>query len=150
MKIAECCNRDVVIAGADTEILETARLMKKHHVGDVVVVENRGGVNVPIGILTDRDLVVEVLAQEVPANEVVAADVMSGDIAAVREEEEVWETLERMRDLGVRRMPVVDQDGALVGLVTLDDLLELFTEAMGNVNQLIRGELKRESRQRRA
>lgn len=150
MKIGECCNRDVVIAGSDMEILEAARLMKRHHVGDLVVVENRAGMNVPVGILTDRDLVVEVLAQEVPANEVNAADVMSGDIATIREEEGVWETLERMRDLGVRRMPVVDQDGALVGLATLDDLLQLFAEAMGNVTRLISGEIKKESRRRMA
>lgn len=149
MKIGECCNRDVVIAQTNMEILETARLMKRHHVGDVVVVENRDGANVPVGILTDRDLVVEVLAQEVPADEVTAADVMSFDVGTIREEEGVWETLERMRDLGVRRMPVVDQDGALVGLVTLDDLLELLSETMENMTRLISGELKRESRRRK-
>lgn len=148
MKIGEYCNRDVVVTGKDTEIVETARLMKKHHVGDLVVVENRGGANVPLGIVTDRDLVVEVMAQEVPVEEVRVEDVMSLDVATVREEEGVWETLERMRDLGVRRMPVVDQDGALVGLATSDDLLELFAEAMNNVVQMVRSELKRETRRR--
>lgn len=148
MKIGECCNRNVVIAGANTEIPEAARLMKRHHVGDIVVVDKRKDLNVPVGILTDRDLVVEVLAQEVPEEEVTAGDVMSAEIVTIREEEGVWEALERMRDLGVRRMPVVDQDGALVGLITLDDLIELFAEAMENMTRLISGELKKESRRR--
>jgi len=150
MKIGECCNREVLIAEKQTEILETARLMKKHHVGDLVIVEKRNGATRPVGILTDRDLVVEVMAQEVPPNEVTAADVMSLEIVTVREEEGVWETLESMRDQGVRRMPVVDQDGSLVGLVTMDDLLELFTEALDNMTQLIKGEVRRESRLRKA
>lgn len=149
MKIGECCNREVVVAEEHMEILDTAKLMRKHHVGDLVVVEKRNDVTRPVGILTDRDLVVEVMAQEVPPGEVTAADVMSLDIATVREEEGVWETLERMRDLGVRRMPVVDQDESLVGLITMDDLVGLLTLAMNNMNQLIKGEVRRESRLRR-
>lgn len=149
MKIGECCNREVVVAEKQMEVLDTAKLMRKHHVGDLVIVEKRNGVTRPVGILTDRDLVVEVMAQEVPPGEVTAADVMSLDIATVRGEEGVWETLERMRDLGVRRMPVVDQDESLVGLITMDDLVELFTEAMDNMNQLIKGEVRKESRLRK-
>lgn len=150
MKIGECCNREVVFAEKDTEILDTAKLMKKHHVGDLVVVEKGDGVTRPVGMLTDRDLVVEVMAGEVPPKEITAADVMSLEIQTVREEEGVWETLERMRDLGVRRMPVVDGEGSLVGLITMDDLLELFAEAMDNMTQLIKGEVRRESRLRKA
>jgi len=150
MKIGECCNREVVIAEKDMEILETARLMRKHHVGDLVIVDKRNGTTVPVGILTDRDLVVEVMAQEVPPGEITAADVMSLEVQTVHEEEGIWETLERMRDLGVRRMPVIDQDGSLVGLVAMDDLLELFTEAMDNMTRLIKGEVNRESRLRKA
>lgn len=149
MKIGECCNREVVVAEKDMEILDTARLMRKHHVGDLVIVDKRNGATRPVGILTDRDLVVEVMAEEVPPNEVTAADVMSLEVATVGEEEGVWETLEKMRDLGVRRMPIVDQDGSLVGLITMDDLLELFTKAMENMSRLIKGEVNRESRLRK-
>lgn len=149
MKIGDCCNREVIVAEKDTEILEVARLMKRHHVGDLVIVENRGGSSYPVGIITDRDLVVEVMAQEVPPAEVNAADVMSHEIATVPDETGVWETLERMRHLGVRRMPVVDRDGALVGLMTLDDLLDLFTEAMDNITRLIKGEIGKETRLRK-
>jgi signal-transduction protein with cAMP-binding, CBS, and nucleotidyltransferase domain len=150
MKIGQCCNRDVVIAEKHMEILDTARLMRKHHVGDLVIVEKRDGITRPVGILTDRDLVVEVMAQEVPPKEVTAADVMTLDIATVREDQGVWETLESMRDHGVRRMPVVDHDGSLMGLITMDDLLELFTEAMDNMTHLIKTEVNREAHLRKS
>ena len=148
MKIGEFCNREVVVAAKDTEIAEAAGLMKRHHVGDVVICEQMGDKNVPVGVVTDRDLVVEVLAQDVPTDEIRIADVMSFDIETVRDEEGIWETLEKMRHLGVRRMPVVDGDGALVGLVTFDDFLELFAEAMSNMSALVKAELARETRLR--
>jgi CBS domain-containing protein len=148
MAIGEFCNRDVVIADEVTEVTEAARLMRQHHVGDLVVCERRAGRNHPVGIVTDRDLVVEVMAEDVPAGDVTVGDVMSREIRTALEGEDVWEVLQRMRDHGVRRMPVVDGDGALVGLVTLDDLLELCGEALLNMTRLIRGEVRRESRLR--
>lgn len=149
MKIGECCNRDVVIIEKQAEVLEAAKLMRKHHVGDLIVVEKHDGMTRPLGIVTDRDLVVEVMAPKVPPRELTVADVMSLEIETIREEEGVWETLERMRDLGVRRMPVVDQEGSLVGLITMDDLLELLAEAMDNVTRLIKGEMRAESHLRK-
>jgi CBS-domain-containing membrane protein len=73
---------------------------------------------------------------------------MSRDIRTALEGDDVWDVLQRMRDHGVRRMPVVDGQGALVGLVTLDDLLELCGEALVNMSRLIRGEIRRENRLR--
>jgi CBS domain-containing protein len=149
MKIGECCNREVVVAFKDTEIGEAAELMKRHHVGDLVVVEASGGKNVPVGVVTDRDLVVEVLAQGIPLDDVRVGDIMSLEIETIEETEGVWETLEKMRHRGIRRMPVVDSQGALAGLVTLDDFVELFTEAIGNMAGVVRNELSRETRLRR-
>lgn len=148
MKIGECCNREVVTAEKDMSITEVARLMQEHHVGDLIVVENMNGRNRPIGIVTDRDLVIEVLAQMVPIDAIRVGDVMSYEIATVGENDELWETLERMRKLGVRRMPVVDAGGMLVGIITLDDLMELMAEAMGHIASLIRREIGTEARRR--
>ena len=75
-------------------------------------------------------------------------DVMSYEITTVNENDELWGTLERMRTLGVRRMPVVDATGLLVGIITLDDLVELMAEAMGHIASLIRRELNTEARRR--
>ena len=148
MKIGACCNREVITAEKDMSITEVARLMQEHHVGDLIVVENLNGRTRPIGIVTDRDLVIEVLAQMAPVDAIRVGDVMSYEIATVSENDELWETLEQMRKLGVRRMPVVDAAGALVGIITLDDLMELMAEAMGHIASLIRREIGTEARRR--
>ena len=149
MSIGEFCNREVVVAHRDEGIYEIARIMREHHVGDVVIVDDSTGVRRPIGILTDRDLVVEVLAQEAPAAELTAGDVMTVELLTARESDGLWETLQRMKARGVRRVPVVDDVGALVGIVSADDLFELLAEEMNDLVQVIRREISRERETRR-
>jgi CBS domain-containing protein len=149
MKIGEYCNRDVVVAQRQMDIVQAARLMKKYHVGDLIVVEARSSGNYPVGVITDRDLVLEVLAQDVRPDQVIIGDIMSADIVTVPQDDGMWETLDAMRAAGVRRMPVVDPAGVLVGLATLDDLLEWAAEVLANITHLVKGELRRESRLRK-
>ena len=149
MSIGEFCNREVIVAHRDEGIHEIARIMREHHVGDVVIVDDSTGVRRPIGILTDRDLVVEVLAQEAPAAELTAGDVMTVELLTARESDGLWETLQRMKAHGVRRVPVVDDTGALVGIVSADDLFELLAEEMNDLVRVIRREISREQETRR-
>lgn len=144
MSVGELCNREVVIACPEENLLEAARLMRRYHVGDLIVVEGAGG-KVPVGILTDRDIVVEVVAQEVDPANVSVADVMSQPLFSVREGDELTGTVERMRHLGVRRAPVVDASGTLVGILTLDDVLEELAELLANLVSLTGRERKREA-----
>ena len=148
MSVGEYCNREVVITKKDTNICEAAKLMRKHHVGDLVVVELRGEENIPIGIVTDRDLVVEVLAQDVPLEAVTVGDVMSTDLATLREADGLWETLTQMRSRGIRRMPVVNDRGGLEGILAVDDVLELLAEGLTDLVGLVKRELKKEARSR--
>ncbi len=144
MRVGEICNRTVVIAKKDLDITEVAKLMRTHHVGSVVVVdETVDGVR-PIGIITDRDLVIEVLAQEVPLEAVSLADIMTPDPIIAREDDTIWDTLRRMRDKGVRRSPVVNTRGLLVGLVSVDDMLDLLAEELTDLVKLINQEQKHE------
>jgi len=145
MAIGEVCNREVVIVGRNTPVTEAAQLMREHHVGDVVVVEESKDKRRPIGIVTDRDIVLEVVAAEVDADTLMAGDIMTEDMAMVRETEGVFEAMRYMRDKGVRRLPVVDAEGGLAGIVTLDDLLELLAEEMGQLTRLVRREREREA-----
>lgn len=130
MPIGEICNREVVIAERDLSVEQAARLMRSHHVGDLVVVQKTGSLNRPVGIVTDRDIVVEVVAAGVDATTLTVGDIMGEALATVRESEGVFETLQYMRTQGVRRMPVVDGDGCLAGIVTVDDLLALLAEEL--------------------
>lgn len=149
MPISEICNREVVIVQRDTTASEAAMLMRQHHVGDVVVVEDKGGVKVPVGIVTDRDLVVEIMAPAIDQTAITVGDFMVSGLATVKESAGVSETIEYMRAKGVRRVPVVDRNGALVGILALDDLLELLAEELLALAKLVRHEQKKEMTDRR-
>jgi CBS domain-containing protein len=149
MPIGEICNREVVIAFARESAVEAAKLMRQYHVGDVVIVEEREGRRVPVGIVTDRDLVIEVMAKEVDPSLFRMGDLVTRELATAREQDGVYETIQRMRLHGVRRMPVVDGEGALVGIVSLDDLLALLAEEMMALARITRREQEVEAAIRR-
>jgi CBS domain-containing protein len=145
----EICNREVVIVSRETSLVEAARLMREHHVGSLVVVLERDGKRIPVGILTDRDIVVAVVAKELDARKLSVADAMSAGVFAVREQDGLTEVLRAMREHGVRRLPVVAASGALAGIVTIDDLLELVAEELGDFVRTVGRERLRETRTRR-
>lgn len=149
MSIGEICNREVVIAERSASVAELARLMREYHVGDVVVVESQAGRRRPVGIVTDRDIVVEAIAPGLSPDTLTAGDLASAEMVLVTEGEGVLDTVRYMRSKGVRRMPVVDKQGILVGIVTLDDLLELLAEEMVELARLTAAERRRETQERR-
>ncbi|MEZ5541354.1 MAG: CBS domain-containing protein [Pseudomonadota bacterium] len=130
MKAGELCNRDVVTATRDMSMLEAARLMREHHVGCLVVVEEAAGHTRPTGILTDRDIVIEVIAKDVPTTSVMVGDVMTYTLLKVTEDENVFDVAQRMRCRGVRRVPVISNNGDLAGIIALDDLLGLLSQEL--------------------
>jgi CBS domain-containing protein len=130
MTVGKFCNREVIIADKNSSIAEIAKLMRKHHVGDVVLVNDKGGRTKPVGILTDRDIVIELIASDVPLDSVSAGDIMSYELVTAKEEDSIWDTLQRMRAKGIRRVPVVNDKEELEGILSVDDLLELFAEEL--------------------
>lgn len=147
MNIDEVCSRTVVVALPGTSVQEGARMLREHHVGALVVIDSRDS-SLPVGIVTDRDMVVEVLAMGVDPAKFTVADLMTGDIVAVSSDEGVIETIRRMQAEGVRRVVVVDEDGALVGIVTFDDLVPLLAEALTGLANTIAGGQGRERQSR--
>ena len=145
MAVGEICNREVVITEKRMSVVDAAQLMRAHHVGDLVVVEEKDGRNHPVGIVTDRDIVVEVVAAGVDPDALRVGDIMGPEVATVRESDGLFEALRYMRDKGVRRMPVVDREGALVGILTLDDMLSLLAEEMTELAKLVSHERQREA-----
>ena len=125
MPIGDICVRDVVTATRDTTIHEAAQLMRMNHVGDLLVVEGSNGSRAPVGIITDRDIVVAVVALQLDAS------------------------IQQMRRAGIRRIPVVNRLGTLVGIVSVDDLVQLLAEEMAELSKLISREQKREAHARR-
>jgi len=144
MTIGEFCNREVIISNREDSVLEAAKLMRKYHVGDVIVVEQRGDERVPVGILTDRDIVIELVAREVDATGVTVGDAMSNGLLTVNENEQLTDLVQKMQGKAVRRVPVVDANGALVGIVTADDIIDLLAEQLTSLVGMVQREQRRE------
>jgi CBS domain-containing protein len=149
MTTGKFCTRDTIVAQKDASIVEVAKLMRERHVGDIVIVSDEGGENVPVGIVTDRDLVVEIIAQELSPDDVAIGDIMSYELVTAREDDSLWDTIQQMRIKGVRRMPVVNARGGLAGIVTLDDVLELLADELSALGKTVGREQQRERGHRR-
>ena len=147
--IGAVCSRNVVFTTRDTTVAGTAKLMREGHVGCVVVVEQlNGGKRLPVGIVTDRDIVVEVIAPELDPATITAGDIMATELVTVAETEGLLETMEIMRYKGVRRIPVVDDDGQLTGIASIDDLLEVLAEEMSELAKIVAREQAHEIQNR--
>lgn len=145
MGIGSWCEHSVVTCHRDTPVLTLARLMRDQHVGDVVVVDDvLGGRPLPVGIVTDRDLVVRVLAKNVPPETLVAGDLVVHGLVTVRDDEEVGQAVWCMRTSGVRRLPVVDGEGGLVGVLTADDVTRHLAEKLSDVAHIVPRQLVKE------
>jgi CBS domain-containing protein len=134
MNVGEICSRNVVVAFKNMDIAEAARLMREQHVGSLVVVEETSGGFVPIGMLTDRDIVVAVVATEVDERTIRVGDAMSTDLVTASLDEPIESALRRMRRRGVRRMPVLGPGDTLAGIVAVDDMLD---SVVGHLRDLI-------------
>jgi CBS domain-containing protein len=144
MSVGEFCTREVVIAQRDADIVEVAQLMRTYHVGDVIIIERQGEKPVPVGVLTDRDIVVEILARQVDPAAVTAGDVMSRDLLTVSDREGIWEVMQQMRGRGVRRVPVVNAEGGLEGILAVDDMIELLADELTLLARIAGSGRKRE------
>jgi CBS domain-containing protein len=130
------CNRHVVHVAANASVLEAAQLMREKHVGDVVVVDGDRGILRPIGMLTDRDIVTLVVGEDVDAETVRVSDVMAHNPRVIHQREEISTAIEYMSEAGVRRLPIVDERGSLVGIVTADDLHQILAQMQSQLSSI--------------
>jgi CBS domain-containing protein len=140
MNAGSVCKRGVVTVAPTDDLIAAAHLMREKHVGYLIVSETRR----VVGVLTDRDIVVAVLAQEVDARAVKVGDVMTRDPLLVEEGQSIEAVLRHMREAGVRRVPVVDRSGALTGVLSIDDVLERMAEQLIDIAGSIRNEQRME------
>lgn len=149
MTIGAICNREVVYVNRDVTVHAACKLMRHYHVGSLVVVDEVDGKRIPVGILTDRDIVVEINAMDLDLKVITTGDIMSPELAVAPESQGMFETIEIMRAKGVRRMPIVDTDNGLIGIVTIDDLLEVLAEELTDVARIVSREQSQERRARK-
>lgn len=148
LTVGEICTREVTIAFRKTHLDEAAQLMRDSHVGCLVVVDEEGGRRTVAGLLTDRDIVTAVLAPGLDPGRLCVEDVMASHPVTAREDDSLIDLMRSLRDHGVRRMPVVGAMDELVGIATLDDLLEILAQELNLLVAAISSEGRRERRQR--
>jgi len=124
MPIQDLARHDVITTAPDTPVADVARMMDEETIGSVVITEG----DEPVGIITDRDLAIRVVGESADPADHTAEDVMSTDLHTVTPDTGFYQAAEQMRASGIRRLPVCDDDGKLVGIITSDDLNELLAD----------------------
>ncbi|MGE5185742.1 MAG: CBS domain-containing protein [Acidobacteriota bacterium] len=138
MRAGELCVRDVVTVGPEESVVAAARRMADMHVGDLIVVDSRAhGLPAPIGIVTDRDLVIEVLARERVAATTRIAEVMRRDLVLGSEDEDIETIATKMREHAIRRIPIVDRRGGLQGMLSVDDVIGWLRDQIQTATKLL-------------
>lgn len=141
IKIIDLSVHKVATIEEGTSILDCARTMRSMHVGSLVVVNKK---REPIGMLTDRDISIEVVALERDPKSLKVEDVMSAPVCTAHSDETVVDALARMREQGIRRLPVVDKEGTLCGIVTANNIVEEISEQLDSIVRAIKSSKTRE------
>lgn len=137
MAIQSICQTDVVTIPRKCTLKEVSQLMQRRHVGCVIVTELHDNKLFPAGIITDRDIALTVGFSEKP-QELIVDNIMHSQPITSKRSEGIFETVLKMNEYGIKRLPVINEDGSLFGIVCSDDLLNLFGEeilALGKVTE---------------
>jgi predicted transcriptional regulator len=146
MKVSDICKRGVIAVDNTVDITAAAELMRQQHVGFLIVYRLGDEMRRPIGVLTDRDIVIEIVAKKVDPAAVTVDDLMTRQPLVANEHEELGDVLQAMRNAGIRRVPVVDLRGALMGVVAIDDAFDVITTFMCDITGSVKNEQRQERR----
>lgn len=150
MGVGELCSREVVFARRNESVQQAARLMREHHVGSVVVVDEKNGRRYPVGLVTDRDITVGVVALGMDPSKSNIEGVMPSEVVCVRETDGLGRAVALMRAQGVRRLPVIDGVGGLVGILSADDVLDILSEELHCLAGMVAHAERKECEERKA
>lgn len=149
MELKQIYKRPVYTITEDAELEDAARLMRDHHVGDLVVIQLSDGKRVPVGILTDRDIVMATVALGVTPSALSVGNVMTRNLVLAREEDSLEQALNQMKDHGVKRIPIVGIDQELLGIVSLEDIMNFVAEEFLSISRISDREKEQELLRRR-
>ena len=143
-KLSMMCKFPVQTATRETTIAEAAQLMREGHAGALVVVDDGAKARKPIGIVTDRDIVVAIVALDLDPKIFLLDDLLNRPLVVGKGDQSIREGLAIMNAKGIRRLPVVNKAGALIGIVALDDLIGEMARDMKQVANVIEREITKE------
>ena len=149
MDMGTLCRREIVSIDENATLREAAASMRTHHVGALVVTATDGEQARAVGIVTDRDLAVEVLAHDLGGSDMKIGRLASRRLAAVPSRGSIGDAVAAMQRAGVRRLLVTEEDGRLGGIVSSDDLLEALAGELGTLAGALRAGVAREHAERK-
>lgn len=141
MNIGGICNRNPVIIGKSDSVYHAAELMRDKQVNFLIVVESHQGENVPLGIVTERDIVVDAIANRRDLGDVTIGDVMRPNLMVAHEDDQIVQTVKRMRNNGVCCLPVINDNGILTGILSIVDILDNQAEVLNDVGYILSQQL---------
>ena len=148
MSVNTVCNHNVATIDLDEDFVKAAERMRQTHVGNLIVVERRGAYEFPVGIITDRDIVVGIIAKRISPESIKGSDAVKPNLVTVHKDSGIEAALREMRRAGVRRAPVVGDEGELIGVLSIDDVIDHLAVQLGHIAEIIRLEQHIESRER--
>ncbi len=144
MNVGQICRRRIVTVDAAATPAQAAELMREHHVGALIVTMQTDEETGVVGVITDRDLVINVLARGLDAGAVEVGDLGGEQVVSVAEDDDVSRAINTMRTSGVRRLLVTNSEERLIGVVSLDDLVDACASDVDGLAQVIRAGIERE------
>ena len=126
-----------------TNLTEAARLMRTEAVGDLVITRGSGRNAEPVGVVTDRDIVIHAIACDLNPRDITVADLCTRKPATVSADSDLTEITAAMNEYGVRRV-LITRDAELVGVISLDNVIEAMAEIMNNLNSLLVRQIENE------
>ena len=145
--VRDIASREVVTVASNATLRECAQAMRARHVGSVILVDPDDPR--PLGVVTDRDIVIEAVAVGLDVSTITVGDIATRPVVTVREDEDVIEAMARMRECGVRRLPVTGANGQLSGVIALDDVIAELAEQFDGIVRVIAAEKTKEATMRR-
>ena len=140
MLVSDLCTRKTLVIREEKSAHDSAKLMKQYNVGCLVVVKSLEDHNTPIGIITDRDIVIKAMLNERDPHTITVSEIMSTPALTVAESTSIIDALMKMRYNSIRRVPVVNPKGQLVGILSLDDILDSISKELNEITQIFRKE----------
>ncbi len=140
MFVGQYCDKKISTLTQDSSILDAAQVMRKNHVGEVIIVEKKMGKVIPVGLITDRDLVVEILAMEIDIETINLGCIMCIELVTVNYDSSLNKALEIMQHHGIRRAPVVGNKGELIGIINIEAVIKVLSQDMAKILKLFNNE----------
>lgn len=148
MNVGSICSHHLVTISRSGTLQQAATLMREHHVGSLVVTETRPEAEHIVGIVTDRDLAIEVLARGFDGEHMEVGQMIDGRVVSAPQEASLMDAVELMQVAGVRRLLVRTEDRQVVGVVSFDDLFEACVAQLNGLARVLRKGIERETIER--